>query len=44
MGHPAPFNMKYLGVGNEQWDELYFKRLKPFVERIRAKYPENWRQ
>ena len=40
MGHPAPFNMKYLGVGNEQWDELYFKRLKPFVERIRAKYPE----
>src|SRR5690554_4170254 len=23
MGHPAPFNMKYLGVGNEQWGEEY---------------------
>ena len=20
MGHPAPFNMRLLGVGNEQWD------------------------
>ncbi len=39
MGHPAPFNMKYLGVGNEQWDTLYFERLKPFVKAIRAKYP-----
>ena len=33
MGHPAPFNMKYLGVGNEQWDTLYFERLEPFVDR-----------
>ena len=40
MGHPAPFNMKYLGVGNEQWDTLYFERLEPFVKAIRAKYPE----
>ena len=20
MGHPEPFNLKYLAVGNEQWD------------------------
>jgi len=40
MGHPAPFNMKFIGVGNEQWDDLYFERLKPFVEAIRAKYPD----
>ncbi|MCR4919146.1 MAG: carbohydrate binding domain-containing protein [Prevotella sp.] len=40
MGHPAPFNMKYIGVGNEQWDDPYFTRLKPFVEAIRAKYPK----
>jgi alpha-L-arabinofuranosidase len=39
MGHPEPFNMKYIGVGNEQWDDLYFKRLEPFVAAIRAKYP-----
>jgi len=40
MGHPAPFNMKYIGVGNEQWSEFYYQRLKPFVEAIRAKYPD----
>ena len=39
MGHPEPFNMKYIGVGNEQWDTLYYKRLTPFVKAIRAKYP-----
>lgn len=21
MGHPAPFNLKYLGIGNEQWEK-----------------------
>lgn len=40
MGHPAPFNLKYIGVGNEQWDSLYFKRLEPFVKAIRARYPK----
>ena len=39
MGHPAPFNMKYIGVGNEQWGPFYYERLKPFVAAIRAKYP-----
>ena len=39
MGHPEPFNMKYIGVGNEQWGEFYYERLKPFVAAIRAKYP-----
>ncbi len=39
MGHPAPFNMKLLAVGNEQWGSLYPERLEPFVKAIRAKYP-----
>lgn len=39
MGHPEPFNLKYLAVGNEQWDNLYYERLRPFVKAIRAKYP-----
>jgi alpha-L-arabinofuranosidase len=39
MCHPEPFNMKFIGVGNEQWDDLYFKRLEPFVAAIKAKYP-----
>lgn len=37
--HPAPFNMKYLAVGNEQWENLYFERLKPFVKAIKVRYP-----
>ena len=40
MGHPAPFNMKYIGVGNEQWGELYYERLKPFMAAIHARYPD----
>ena len=40
MGHPEPFNMKFIGVGNEQWDDPYFTRLKPFVEAIRKQYPD----
>ncbi len=40
MGHPAPFNLKLIGVGNEQWDTIYFERLKPFVKAIKAKYPK----
>ena len=40
MGHPAPFNMKFIGVGNEQWGEMYFKRLEKFVAAIRKQHPE----
>ena len=39
MGHPAPFNMKYLGVGNEQWDTIYYDRLKQFLPRLRKACP-----
>ena len=39
MGHPAPFNMKYLAVGNEQWGSLYPTRLEPFLKAIRKQYP-----
>ena len=40
MGHPEPFNMKYLAIGNEQWGEFYFERLKFFVEAMRKVHPE----
>ena len=39
MGHPAPFNLKKIAIGNEQWGTLYTERLEPFVKAIRAKYP-----
>ena len=39
MGHAAPFNLKYIAIGNEQWDEIYPQHLEPFVKAIRKAYP-----
>lgn len=40
MGHPLPFNLKMLGVGNENWGPQYIERLKLFEKAIKTKYPE----
>lgn len=40
MGHPEPFNLKFMAIGNEQWGEVYPERLKVFVEAIRKAYPD----
>ncbi len=40
MGHPEPFDMKYLGIGNEQWGPEYIQRLKLFEETLKAEHPE----
>ena len=40
MGHPKPFNMKYLGVGNENWDQVFLDRYLVIDRGIRAKHPE----
>jgi alpha-L-arabinofuranosidase len=40
MGHPEPFNLKYLAIGNEQWGKGYVERLIPFLEVLRKKHPE----
>lgn len=40
MGHPKPFNLKYIGVGNEQWGLDYIERYKIFEKAIKAKYPK----
>jgi alpha-N-arabinofuranosidase len=39
MGHPAPFNLKMIGVGNEQWGPQYIERYKEFARVLKAKYP-----
>lgn len=39
MGHPAPFNLKMMGIGNENWGPQYVERLKIFTKAIKAKYP-----
>jgi alpha-N-arabinofuranosidase len=40
MGHPKPFNLKLIGVGNEQWDEQYIERYKVFAKALNEKYPK----
>ncbi|HZI25296.1 MAG TPA: alpha-L-arabinofuranosidase C-terminal domain-containing protein, partial [Chryseolinea sp.] len=39
MGHPAPFNLKFIGVGNEQWGPHYIERYKVFTKAIKEKDP-----
>jgi len=40
MGHPAPFNLKMIGVGNEQWGPRYIDRYKLFNDAIKVSHPE----
>ena len=40
MGHPEPFQMKMMGVGNENWDAPYFERYAKFHQAIKEKHPE----
>ena len=40
MGHPDSFNLKYIAIGNEQWDQTYVDHLEPFVAAIRKAYPD----
>jgi alpha-L-arabinofuranosidase len=39
-GHPAPFPLKYVEVGNEQHGPGYAKRYNRFYDAIHAKYPQ----
>lgn len=40
LGHPKPFNLKMMGVGNENWGPQYLERLAVFTKAIKAKYPD----
>lgn len=44
MGHPEPFNLKFLGIGNEQWDykdnPAFTARLQKFLDVLKKKHPE----
>jgi alpha-N-arabinofuranosidase len=40
MGHPAPFNLKLIGVGNEQWGPQYVERYQIFAKVLKEKHPE----
>ncbi len=38
-GHPQPFNLEYIGIGNEEWGPEFKERSTLFVKAIREKYP-----
>jgi alpha-N-arabinofuranosidase len=43
LGHPAPFPLKYVEIGNEDWFDKsgsYEGRYKQFYNAIKAKYPQ----
>lgn len=39
-GHPAPYPLQYVEIGNEQWGNLYNKRFDIFYTAIKSKYPQ----
>ena len=39
-GHPAPFNLKYVEIGNENGGKAYHERYALFHDAIKAKYPD----
>jgi alpha-L-arabinofuranosidase len=39
-GHPEPFNLKYLGIGNENWGPEYHRRYEVFHQAVKERYPE----
>lgn len=39
-GHPKPFKIKYVEIGNENWGEQYFKNYRQFYDAIKARYPD----
>jgi len=40
MGHPEPFLLKMLGIGNEQWGAQYLERYEAFAKKIKENYPK----
>ena len=39
-GHPKPFPLKYVEIGNENWGDEYDKRFDIFYKAIKEKYPQ----
>ncbi|MEY2917897.1 MAG: hypothetical protein RIS73_1611 [Bacteroidota bacterium] len=39
LGHPKPFNLTMMGVGNENWGPQYIERLAIFQKAIKERYP-----
>ncbi len=40
LGHPEPFGLEYLGIGNEEVGEPFFERYEYFHRAIKEKHPD----
>ena len=40
MGHPEPFDLRYLAIGNENWGTAYFSRYEILSKAVKEKHPE----
>jgi len=40
LGHPEPFNMEYIAIGNEEVGEPFFERYTYFHKAIKERYPD----
>ncbi len=40
MGHPEPFKMTYLEIGNENWGPDYEKRYNMIYKKVKELYPQ----
>lgn len=40
MGHPEPFDLKYLGIGNEEVGDSFFERFEIVHQAVKERYPE----
>lgn len=39
-GHPEPFGLKYIEIGNENYGHIYFRNFELMSQAIKARYPE----
>lgn len=39
-GSPEPFNLKYIGLGNENWGEIYERNFKALYKAVKEAYPD----
>ncbi len=39
-GSEEPFNLKYIGLGNENWGEIYERNFRELYKAVKAAYPE----
>ena len=40
MGHPEPFDLRFIAIGNENWGAAYFSRYEILSKAVKERYPD----